>query len=81
MLSRRVMSRIKAVIGYNKNGGIHIIHTSLKQANEYYARSANITRIDFYSVYPDQLIHLSMAYAMDIETKINSNKRRMEVGK
>lgn len=74
------MSRVKAVVGYTKEGAIHIIHTSLKQANEYYARSANITRIDFYSVYPDQLIHLSMAYAMDIETKINSNKRRQKVG-
>lgn len=74
------MSRVKAIVGYNKQGAIHVIHTSLKQANEYYARSANITRIDFHSVYPDQLIHLSMAYAMDIEAKINSDKRRITIG-
>lgn len=72
--------RVKAVVGYDKNGRIAMLHTSKKEADNYYQKSANLTRIDFYSVHPDQLPHLSMALAMDIETKINSNKRRQQIG-
>lgn len=74
------MSKVKAIVGYDKGGRIHILHTNLREANEYYTRSANLTRFDFYSVHPDQLPHLSMALAVDIETIINSDKRRIKIG-
>jgi hypothetical protein len=77
---KRSKMRVKAVVGYDKNGQIAMLHTSKREADKYYERSANLTRIDFYSVHPDQLPHLSMALAMDIETKINSDKRRIKVG-
>lgn len=68
--------RVKVIAGYTNDGQVHILHKSKKEADLYYQRSANITRVDFYSVHPDQLPYLSMASALDLETKINSEKRR-----
>lgn len=67
--------RVKVVAGYDLTGHVHVLHKTKKEADLYYQKSKNIHRVDFYSVYPEQLEYLSMASAIDFEDKMTSAKK------